>query len=68
MTEFKIQKVDGGWMLSYAGRCPYPENPYEVWWSCLRQETNGCNWEYRLTKQEVLQRLEKELIATEGNK
>jgi len=61
MTEFKLERVGDKYKLSYAGRCPYPENPYEVWWSCLRQETNGCNWEHRLTKQEVLQRLEKEL-------
>jgi hypothetical protein len=52
---------DGKYKLAYEGRSPYPANPYTFWWSCLRQEANGRNWEYRLTKQEVLQRLEKEL-------
>jgi hypothetical protein len=61
MTEFKIQKVDGGWMLSYAGRCPYPENPYEVWWPALRHHSDGTTWGSTLTKQEVLARLEKKL-------
>ena len=61
MTEFKIQKVDGGWMLSYAGRCPYPENPYEVWWPALRHRPDGTTWGSTLTKQEVLARLEKKL-------
>ena len=62
MTEFKLELLGGGkYVLLRAGRCPYPENPYEVWWPCLRQEANRCNWEHRLTKQEVLQRLEKEV-------
>jgi hypothetical protein len=52
---------DGKYKLSYEGRSLNPAIPYTAWWSCLRQEANGCNWEYRLTKQEVLQRLEKEL-------
>jgi len=59
MTEFKLEPLgEGKYKLSYAGRSPYPENPYTVWWSCLRQEANGCNWDYRLTKEEVLQQLE----------
>ena len=61
MTEFKLQKVDGGWMLSYAGRCPYPENPYEVWWPALRHHPDGTTWGSTLTKQEVLACLEKKL-------
>ena len=52
---------NGKYKLSYEGRSPNPATPNTFWWSCLRQEANGCNWEYRLTKQEVLQRLEKEL-------
>jgi len=52
---------DGKYKLSYEGRSPNPATPNTFWWSYLRQEANGCNWEYRLTKQEVLQRLEKEL-------
>jgi hypothetical protein len=61
MTEFKLESVGDKYKLSYAGRSPYPKYPYKVWWSCLRQEANGCNWEFQLTKEEVLQRLEKEL-------
>lgn len=61
MTDFKIQRVDGGWMLSTAGRCPYPENPYEVWWPALRHHPDGTTWGSTLTKQEVLARLEKKL-------
>jgi len=52
---------DGKYKLAYEGRSPNLATPNTFWWSCLRQEANGCNWEYRLTKQEVLQRLEKKL-------
>jgi hypothetical protein len=61
MIELKIESVGDKYKLSYAGHSPHPENPYKVWWSCLRQETNGRNWDYRLTREEVLQRLEEAL-------
>ena len=61
MTDFKIEKVDGGWGLYSKGRSPYPENPYEVWWPALRKHPDGTTWGSALTKQEVLQRLEKAL-------
>ena len=58
MNEFKLEPLgEGKYKLSYAGRSSNPKNPYTVWWSCLRQEVNGCNWDYRLTKEEVLQQL-----------
>ena len=61
MTEFKIESADGGWRLTYKGHSPYPENPYTVWWPALRHHPDGTTWGSTLTKQEVLQRLEKEL-------
>jgi hypothetical protein len=56
-----IEQVDGGWRLSYEGTCPYPENPYPVWWPALRKHPDGTTWGSTLTKQEVLARLEKKL-------
>ena len=62
MMEYRIESVgEGKYKMLYQGHSPYPANPYTVWWPCLRQEPNGCNWEYRLTKDEVMERLEKQL-------
>jgi hypothetical protein len=61
MTEFKLERVGDKYKLFRSGICPYPENPYEVWWPALRHHPDGTTWGSTLTKQEVLARLEKKL-------
>ena len=69
MVEKKVEYVgmsirplgDGKYKLSTVHRFKPPGPERELEWACLRQEPNGCNWDHRLTKEEVLARLEKEL-------
>ena len=62
MMEYRILATeDGRYKMFYEGRCPYPETPYPVWWPALRKHSDGTTWGSTLTKQEILQRLEKVL-------